>query len=170
MTKYFISILLLLTQIVQGQDKKYNCEKRFNFTLKERLTNYPFNIAKNVMLVSFDDTLDYLPIKNDTVCLSKLAEIKTLSNIEIDSLTSLLYNIGVKGNRYSYTPAACYSPRNAILFLNSDGKAFEFIEICFECQRTRESSKKIYNGISCNQKFDILKYFFAQKGIGKGTS
>jgi len=167
--KIFFAIISLLIALGSfGQDKKYDCFKRNNFTFKQRLNNYPFNITKSVMLISFEDTSNYLPLK--TSPFSKFKETKSLNSVQIDSLTNLLYNFGVKGSTFKYTPAACYVPRNAILFLNSKGKVFEFIEICFECHRTRVSSKRIDDGISCNQKFNILKSYFIRQGIKYGTT
>jgi hypothetical protein len=153
-----------------AQDEAYNCVKRYNYPLAERLKNYPFLVAADVMLVSFHDSIRRLPMQDNKVLISKLSETRILNSIEIDSLTSLLYNYAVKGDTFSYTPATCYIPRNAILFINARGEAFEFIEICFECNRTRLSSTSINDGISCQAKFSLLKKFFAELGIRYGIS
>jgi len=64
----------------------------------------------------------------------------------------------------------CYNPRNAILFKDKNGKVFEFIEICFECKRVRESSEKISLGQMCDQKLDMIKDIFKKAGIEYGIT
>ena len=173
--KYFFYIFILtICSSSYGQKgakttEHYNCIRKFNLTLKERLQYYPFNVATKIMLVSFTETEENLFYKKDSIEISKFKETKTLSNEQIDSLTNLLYNIGVKGNVFKFTPAACFFPRNAILFLNSNEKVFEFIEICFECHRTATSSERINDGISCEQKFDLIRSYFRRQGIEYGV-
>jgi hypothetical protein len=64
----------------------------------------------------------------------------------------------------------CYNPRNAILFLDRNGKVFESIEICFECQKTKESSEKILFGQMRDEKMNMLKQFFKSAGIVYGIT
>ena len=80
-----------------------------------------------------------------------------------------MYNIGFGGSILLVGEIACYEPRYAILFIDKEGKAFEFIEICFECQKTVNSSDKIYFGEVCNEKFNLLKKLFLNAGINYGT-
>ena len=206
MTRLLILIpALLLSQILFGQKKvssdprrlfateketkqlerSKDCIKHTSKTFTTRLKNYPFNMATQIQLVSFKSNADTssgwyykdsLPRKNDTVCYSKLYELKNLSFSQVDKLTDLLYNYGYRmrlkddGLIYVTTSPQCYNPRNAILFLDSTGKVFEFIEICFQCQKTKESSGKINLGVMCNQKLDLLKNFFVRTGIKYGTA
>ena len=51
----------------------------------------------------------------------------------------------------------------------SDGKAFEFIELCFECSGLRLSSEKIKTGEFCDQKYEMIKDFFLRHGVEFGT-
>ncbi len=170
MIKYLtIVVLVCFTLATYAQQTKYNCSVRSAIPLRERLLKYPFSKAKKTMLVSFKDTINYLPFVNDTVCLSKLTETKVLSGVQVDSLTYLLYNVGVKGNTFKYTSLYCYAPKNAILFLDSRGRAFAFIEIDFDCRKVRYSSQHVEHGIFCNDKFQMLKTFFARAGIQYGT-
>lgn len=175
--KYFLLLFILLINFRYSigqknihQKEDYNCFKRYNFSLKYRLSFYPFSKAKKVMLVSFDESFEGLPMKNKRVDISKLKEIKTLSSVQIDSFTNLLYNMSAKGNIYRLTSASCYDPRNAILFSDESGKIFEYIEICFECHRTVTSSDKVQDGITCDQKFELLKSYFAKQGIKYGVT
>jgi len=163
-----------------------NCTRRTNKSLSERLKNYPFNLTTEVRLVSFRDNIDTingqieygrdsLPRMNDTICYSRLFEIKKLTFAEVDRLTDIFYNYGIPyhppdGKFYIGSVAQCYNPRNAILFFDRNGKAFEFIEICFECKQTRESSDKISLGQMCDQKLDMIKDIFKKAGIEYGIT
>ncbi|MFT3704910.1 MAG: hypothetical protein QM802_21265 [Agriterribacter sp.] len=167
-------------------ERSHDCAKTLSIPLSQRIRKYPFNRTTRIQLVSFKssrDTLlggyyrDSLPRQNDTVCFSKLFETYTLSLIQIDRLTDLIYNYGFKfkympkGDVYFIATAKqCYNPRNAILFLDKDNKVFEFIEICFECEQTRTSSEKLSLGTDCNQKFLLIKDFFKSTGIQYGVS
>ena len=46
----------------------------------------------------------------------------------------------------------------------------EFIEICFECHKTSESSDRISLGEMCDQKLDMLFNLFKNVGIEYGVS
>ena len=137
-------------------------KKSFSTILKK----YPFNNTAQIQLVSFKD--NKLPIENDTVCYSKLYEVKTLTLRQIDSLTNTMYNIGFGGTILLVEEMACYNPRNAILFIDKGGKVFEFIEICFECEQTVNSSDKIDFGEVCNEKFNLLREQFLNAGVNYG--
>jgi hypothetical protein len=157
------------------------CARRAHKSFSTRLKNYPFNLTAKIQLVSFlgkMDTVDNeivfkngsLPILNDTICYSKLNEIKTLTFTEVDRLTDILYNYGFLGKVRIMSIDECYNPRNAILFIDKNGTAFEFIEICFECKRTRESSERISLGEMCDQKLDMIKEIFKNAGIEYGVT
>jgi hypothetical protein len=163
-----------------------NCTRRTNKSFSERLKKYPFNLTTELQLVSFWDNIDTvngeieygrdsLPRMNDTICYSKLYEIKKLTFAGVDKLTDIFYNYGIPYHRpdgkfYLGSVNQCYNPRNAILFLDKNGKAFEFIEICFECKRTRESSDKISLGQMCDRKLDMIKAIFKEAGIEYGIT
>lgn len=123
------------------------------------------------MLISFKED-QYIPVKNKIINKQQVLEKVVLADEQIDSLTSLLYNVGIKpipGIEPVGTNYKCYEPRNGILFLNSAGKAFEYIEICFACERTRKSSNLVNEGQYCSTKYDLLKNFFLKTGIKYGT-
>jgi len=163
------------------EDRNHNCARQASKSFSVRLKKYPFSLASEVQFVSFRGSIDTvdneivykngsLPMLNDTICYSKLYEIKTLTFSQVDTLTDILYNYGFRGTVYTMSMAMCYNPRNAILFLDKNGKAFEFIEICFECKRTRESSEKISLGQLCDQKLDMIKDIFKNSGIEYGIT
>jgi len=158
---------------METEERNHNCIKRVNRTFTARLNNYPFNVSTQIQFVSFIDSTsieDSLPRLNDTICYSKLKEVKTLTFAQVDKLTDIFYNYSFRGTTYIISEASCYNPRNAILFLDSRGKAFEFIEICFECSKIQESSEKISVGDLCDQKMDMLKKLFKKVGIEYGIT
>ncbi len=107
---------------------------------------------------------------------TRLKERKILSASEVNKLTNVLYNFGYTSTK-SYKGLLiaesdgyrCYEPRNAIVFLDKDGLIAEYIEICFECHRRKESSEKIKMGEFCEDKYDLIRKYFRDTGIKYGT-
>jgi hypothetical protein len=109
-------------------------------------------------------------MKNKEVDYTKLKEIITINNPQIDSLTDIICNYGYKGIFYSFKENTClYNPKNAILFLDKNEKTFAFIELCFKCGEYRMSNKRISIGELCSQKYELLKSFFIKCGVLYGT-
>ena len=164
---------------LQDEIKNHTCVKKSITSFANRLKNYPFERTTQIQFVSFKGTSktidnelvyieDSLPRINDTICYSKLFEVKTLNLVQIEKLTDVFYNYGFGGRVFTMSVSGCYNPRNAILFLDSTGKVFEFIEICFECQRLEVSSEKIKLGDMCDEKTELLKKLFGIVGINYG--
>ncbi|MBO9675935.1 MAG: hypothetical protein J7577_21000 [Sphingobacteriaceae bacterium] len=115
--------------------------------------------------------------KNKKLDLTRLKEKKVLSALEVDKLTNILYNFGYTSTK-SYKGLLiaksdgyrCYEPRNAIAFLDENGLITEYIEICFECQRSKVSSEKISIGELCENKFELIRKYFHTIGIKYGTT
>ena len=170
-----------------------DCAQITHFSFASRIKHYPFSLSAQIQMISFDglvkitdngelsftkgeeqirdvglllerdapDTIEAIPVG--------MKEIRTMTLAQIDTLTDILYNYGHTGNIWTTSKSGCYIPRNAILFRDSDGKLIAFIEICFECQNTRESSDEISLGEPCEQKLDMLKALFKQVGIRYGV-
>ena len=165
---------------MEEEERNHNCIKKNITSLTARLKKYPFNLSAQIQFVSFQGGVylinneivrqDSLPRINDTILYSKLTEIKTLTYPQVDKLTDIFYNYGFRGTTFKISEAACYNPRNAILFLDNKGKVIEFIEICFECQKTSESSDKISLGDMCDQKLNMLFDLFKKVGIEYGIT
>jgi len=164
---------------LQNEVKNHTCIKKVKISFANRLKNYPFDKTSQIQFVSFKGTSkkidnelvyieDSLPRINDTICYSKLFEVKTLNLLQIENLTDVFYNYGFGGRIFTMSVSGCYNPRNAILFLDSTGKVFEFIEICFECQRLEVSSEKVNLGDMCDEKIELLKKLFGIFGINYG--
>lgn len=154
------------------------CLKTDLFSVAARNKNYPFNKAKRIKLISYiDPTTDFstpFPVKNGKLDQTKIREQKTLEVNQINALTNILFNIGrtpVPHLAYKVVNigASCYEPRNGIVFFDSNDRAFEYIEICFACRRSRTSSERVKVGEECEQKHDILRDFFLKQGLKFGT-
>jgi len=148
------------------------CFVHNKYSEKERLNIYPFNKAAQVMLISFDVD-EGIPVKSNRLNEQEITEKVVLSHKDIDSLTNIFYNIGftpLKGAQPYANLTSCYEPRNGVLFLDDNGKVFEYLEMCFACKRQVNSSKKINDGEYCSTKFDLLQLFFNKAGIKYGTN
>lgn len=154
------------------------------YSLKERKRFYPFNQASQIKLVFFErrqkivtlglkggpnkEMIDYeygLPIINDTICFSQLAQTIALPLYEIDSLTDLLYNTCYRSPLTLTSKAGCYLPHNAILFFDKNDQPFEYIELCFSCRQIKYSSPKMIAFDDCDDAFQTLKAYFTDMGI-----
>jgi hypothetical protein len=153
--------------------EKYNEEQRRHF--------YPFNKAREIKIASFENESDKgeplsLPMKDGKIDVSRLHELKKLSSADIDSLTNILYNFTYAGDNFTLLGVGCYNPRNVIVFMDSAGKPFEYLELCFECNGHRSSLDKPEKpyagefGEFCRGKYDLLKDFFIRAGIKYGTT
>lgn len=163
------------------EEKNHHCIKKTPKSFSVRLKNYPFNLATQIQFVSFkkiDDsikfrqriTYDSLPRQNDTICYSTLTEVKSLTFLQVDRLTDILYNYTYSGIIRIMEGMGCYYPKNAILFLDKAGKVFEYIEICFECDWSETSSEKILLRDMCDEKMVMLKNLFKEVGIELGVT
>ncbi|MDN3580283.1 hypothetical protein [Mucilaginibacter flavus] len=183
---------------IKGYKKKFdNCSFTNQYTLTQRLKMYPYSKAIKVMIVSYfgggmpnqeirldSDTpakkqLTYkqkqhyegLVIKHKKLDYSTLIETKVLNRHQIDVLTNILFNYEYTGMRdYTLTgEAACFDPRNSVIFFDKNGKIFDHLDICFSCHRSDSASGKLNVGTECAQKFDMLTKFFIKAGIRYGS-
>jgi hypothetical protein len=161
------------------------------FSLQQRLAKYPFSKANKIVAVSYqccesprdvliDDTIARQPdtvfqsglhVEGGKLNYSSLKEIKTLDQHQISRLTNLIYNTAHRKNasRMPYLGPSCYNPRNALLFYNKEGKIYDYLEVCFECEKISSLSKRITVGTDCTQKLDLFKKFLVDAGIKYGT-
>lgn len=154
------------------------CLKTDLLSVVERNKKYPFNKATRIELISFTDTGAVLsipiPVKNGRLDQSKIVDQKILHTKQINKLTDILFNVGrtpIPNLKYAeYIGSGCYEPRNGIVFVDSNERVFAYIEICFECQQHRFSSRRIKPWDDCEQKHDMLRHFFADQGIKFGTA
>jgi hypothetical protein len=163
------------------------CKYIPKYTVSDRLKTYPFNKATYVRIISFKEEVftdttksfrknilesrKFLPdnLISDLSIYPKIFESYLLSHSDIISLTNILYNHGFSGKKYE-EETTCYIPRNAIIFYDNRGFAFEWIEICFECSQYKKTSEKVRTGDFCLGKYELLQDFFKKKGITHGTN
>ena len=75
-----------------------------------------------------------LLVNNGVLDQSSIKEIKTLTQSQINQLTNIIYNTDLKVHRHGeLVPAlfengggGCFNPRNAVLFIDRDGKIFDY--------------------------------------------
>ena len=138
---------------------------------------YPFSTAKIVKIVSYSWRQDSvpgmlrtftnhkIPLINGVVNEAQLDQLATLSAGQIDSLSDILFNTCRKLDSFISSSHGCYLPRNAIIFIDTAGHPFEYIELCFECHNFRKSNIKIQNPVSCDLMYDELQAFFEKMGL-----
>lgn len=165
----------------QSDPPNNQCVNRHKLTAAQRSRFYPFDAYSEIRLVSFrpyyqetensGPDIQHLLFSNEPgkIDLNSFDESVALTKNQVDSLTDIIYNARYKGKVSLVTVSFCYTPRNAILFLDSNHVVFAYIEICFECERTVVSSDRISLGDRCTQKIDWMKTFFFQHGIKIGT-
>ena len=100
-------------------------------------------------------------------------KIIELNQIEIDEFSNWLinydYQLVRKNKPVSISLANCYTPRNAVVFLNNDNKVISILEICFECGHyyllpdPNKFGRTL--GIDCDEKLDYFKSLFEKKGF-----
>ncbi len=165
------------------------CKYIPKYKASDRLKFYPFNKAEYVRIISFKekvftDTTNLLvtSLREKALTRKKFLPSNLISNLseqpkvfesyllnksDIKSLTNLLYNHSFSGRKYE-EETMCYIPRNAIIFYDDRGFAFEWIEICFECLQYKKTSAKVQTGDFCIGKYELLHNFFKQHGIKYG--
>jgi len=149
------------------------CTHFGNLSLKQRLARYPFNKAKNVLLVSFTDSSilypDYDRNKQRILALSNVEHKKVLAAADIDKLSDLLFNIGYDTkNLFKTQVPECPELKNAIIFLDAKGKPFDYIGLYFGCNGPEYDISKIRFPVDCDEKYDMLSQFFLAHGIATG--
>jgi hypothetical protein len=155
------------------------CKYTPKYKALDRVKFYPFNKAGYVRIISFKekvftDTTNLFSNKilpdnviSDLSVQPKVFESYLLNKSDIKSLTNILYNHSFSGRKYE-EETMCYIPRNAIIFYDDKGLAFEWIEICFECTQYKKTSAKVRAGDFCIGKYELLQAFFQKKGIKYG--
>lgn len=175
-------------------------------TVEERRATFPFSEAKKVLLISFPDPnmvvendetgerskIDSLNLTRWDFKIIKsfklpekdykyyTTEIVELNQNKIDSLSHILINYKLKKNKlpkeYMFFVVGCYSPRNAILFLDSFDKIISYVEICFECHQFYQIPKgtipniNIFSSLKESSKMiDLIKGIFESNGIEYGV-
>lgn len=203
MNKIFLLFIFCSNFIFSQQEDKLECGWYGNKTVEERNHIFPFNTAKKVVYISFygtelgfDEYLDenFNLIKTDSlldIYLTKLSvkifhvsnnkkyyakELVELKTDQIDNLSNLIFNFKIKyeSKIHILYGSSCYTPRNAILFLDEDEKVIAHTEICFECYKYKSDWSDAFDSLvgveACDDVFKILKHFFKNTGIKYGIT
>src|SRR5689334_8254910 len=125
--KYLIFILTLLTIDCYGQNNG-NVDNGKRLSIAEIKKQFPFNSTETIKLVSFKpDTPQAdsiivepeIPKTNGQIDMTKMFEVKTLSDKQEDKILNILLN--TKPPK-TIQVVFCYEPRNGIIFLDKDEK------------------------------------------------
>lgn len=132
------------------------CYRNGNLSLGERSGMYPFNKAKKVILIAFDEASGATPVVNGRLDSGQTKAIKILDQKQVNALTDLIfnYNYSKKNQLKVHTEPGCYIPRNAILFTDEQERIFAYIEICFECYQYKSSEEQVNLGAPCEDKLN----------------
>jgi hypothetical protein len=171
------------------EEEAAKCAKLSKYSNEQLENLFPFKDANYIKIVSFkqpfDDSISeneyiesrvignfyskdsdgFMKIDSSRLNVLEWLEIATLSDSSSIQLANILFNYGFKGQPAVLTTAACYIPRNAVLFFNSANQAFAAIEICFECDRVEFYPKNAEYGQMCTEKMELLNSFFVDNGI-----
>ena len=136
--------------------------KKFEFreTLsKVEIVTYPFSPStdnKDTNLIDLQKSVKY-----NILIFKKYKEKIILSTNEIAELENIILNSSESKTESSVD---CYNPRHCIYFYNSKNEIIDYLEICFECNKT-QTSEKSNMFISSETSFNELKTFFKKSGI-----
>ncbi len=92
--------------------------------------------------------------------LTRLSEKVELDKDDYDLLFGIIY----KSEKVNYLDA-CYNPRHGILIYNEDNEQIEFIEICFECDRSISTSGIPDFGLMSHKSYKALHDLFEKYGF-----
>lgn len=204
--RYIIVFIFLIGFNCFSQNSKIKWGLYGKKTVEERRATFPFSDAKKVVLVAFpspnmnvvnDKTGEELKV--DSINLIRwnvkfiksfelparkskyyATEIVELNQNQIDSLSHILINYKLKKDKlpkeYVIFGIGCYTPRNAILFLDANDKILSYVEICFECHRFIQMPKETIININLfsmlQESFkmiDLIKDFMKINGIKYGV-
>jgi hypothetical protein len=145
------------------------------YSLEKRLSFYPFSQSSHIQIVSFGPQVDStngdmnkiykLPRIKDSICFSKIDQVRRLTLEEIGKLSDILYNTCGRWTISVEESEGCWYPRNALILFDSSGKAFEYIEICFQCLIFEKSNAVIPDPLDCTYAFEDLQEFFEKAGV-----
>lgn len=152
--------------------QKYDLTCVYNpkYTAAQRRLVFPFNRADTVKLISFHHHMEWAPVDSDRIIGDSVLESRTLTGHGIDSLSDILLNYAfVHPSNIGHIPG-CFNPRNAVLFLNKEGRLVSIDVICFECGFDESEPQEKFYTMDCPEKLNRLRVFFAAQGVTFGTS
>ena len=98
--------------------------------------------------------------------LNGITESKTLNLSEIYELSNVLFNTCGIFQGKDIIVSKCFSPSNAVLFIDEHDKVFEIFEICFECGGVKSIyGKNMFVNDRCDNFYEKVKSFFKKQGL-----
>lgn len=186
---YIITVLIFFSCSKNNFSYDYSksCEKTSNFSLENRLKNYPFNVSKKIVFISYlqkDSLKEHGPNGTQlTIYLNKLKAKESkfyihdvhqsylLNNSNIDELTNLFYNIGeINETNLTVMTSGCFYYKNAILFLDENNYLIDYIKFSFDCRREESSNSILTTGKICIYKLNLIEGLFNKYGISTTSS
>lgn len=152
---------------------KYCGKKKKKKSIELIRKDFPYNKTAAIKLVSFrllSDTVyeRELPRTNGAIDMNKMSEVIVLDKDLEELLLDILVNYD---NQSEYSEIMmCYEPRNAIIFIDSNGQVVASIEICFACQQYKTDPLTLDLSHFCNEKFEAIRQVFMAAGIKYGMN
>jgi hypothetical protein len=109
-----------------------------------------------------------IPKTNNVVDLNRMFEVKTLESELRAMLFKVLHYYHL--DTMESSPASCYEPRNAIVFIDRQETVIGYVELCFGCQRAQSEPNML--GIEetfFDEQWEAIRRIFMVAGIKYGT-
>ncbi|MFC0516567.1 hypothetical protein ACFFGT_20340 [Mucilaginibacter angelicae] len=182
-------------EYIKGYKPEFDsCAYTNQFSVAQRLKKYPFSIAAKILAISYvgelppapniDSAGNLLPnqeqisgtdrgitIKKRRLKYNNVKQWTVLNHDQLIKFTDIIFNYSYSGLKDYLTAgiAACFDPRNSIVFLDKNNRVIDHLDICFSCHRSESASGKINIGIECTQKYQMLQNFFIAVGVPYGA-
>lgn len=109
-----------------------------------------------------------IPKTNNVVNLNRMFEVKILES----ELRALLFKVlhYYHLDTMESSPASCYEPRNAIVFMDRQETVIGYVELCFGCRRAQSEPNML--GIEetfFDEQWEAIRRIFMVAGIKYGT-
>jgi hypothetical protein len=157
--KNILSVVFIIAFLISFGSEKYDCIYKKNSTV-DWTKKYPFVNAEKIIWVSWKQTGKERPktimnFTTDSIQWQIFSDTITIDFASEKKLTDILFNYKyrVKGN-YDLS-SKCYDPRDAVLFLDKNGRLIDYVEMCFECTDYRLMTTK-WKFDFCEGKLDLL--------------
>jgi hypothetical protein len=145
------------------------CECVDTAVVDEQTHKPPFSTSSKIISYEFKDkVMKYRPIYENIISGGVLQRKEIVKEINITKRKNALERILLNKTLHCYSDSArmddcMYQPRHCIVFYDSAGKATDFIEICFFCDKVMTSPGKRF-GPFCGDTFCELRTLFKNAG------
>jgi len=141
-------------------------------TNEQLLNRYPYKLAHSVRILSYRHEFDdNYPIIGDSIINGRILESRLLQRDQFPGLADLLFNHSPRKNSAVATRYNCFTPRNAIAFLDSSDRVIDAYLVSFECEKIifLKSKLPVFKDTVCTQMSEMLQSWFQTNGIYYGT-